>query len=109
MKRVKSNYNVLHVLKNAKPKLRKAIISNCTPDLINCISECALNVLRGTIKLSTCMKRKLRKHRGQLRKVTDKSVPLTSKRRLVVQKGGFLVPLLSAVLPLISTLLFRQK
>ena len=40
MKRVKSNYHALHVLKTAEPKLRKALINNCNK---NCISECVLN------------------------------------------------------------------
>ena len=46
MKRIQSNFYKLHVLKDAKPKLRKAIISNCDKELIHTISECALNVLR---------------------------------------------------------------
>jgi len=52
MKRTKSSYHNLRTLKYAKPKLRKAIISNCDTDLVNGISESALNVLRGNVKLS---------------------------------------------------------
>jgi len=51
MKRIKSSYHKFYALKDAKPKLRKAIISNCDRDLVNSISECALNVLRGNVKL----------------------------------------------------------
>jgi hypothetical protein len=40
------------VLKNAKPKLRKAILSNCNKELINTISECVLNLLNGNLKLT---------------------------------------------------------
>ena len=52
MKRVKSNYHALHVLKTAEPKLRKALITNCNKELVNCISECLLNLLNGNLKLS---------------------------------------------------------
>jgi len=52
MKSIKSNFYKLHALKNAKPKLRKAIISNCDKELIHTISECALNVLRGNVNLT---------------------------------------------------------
>jgi hypothetical protein len=49
MKRIKSNYQALKLLKTAQPKLRKAIISNCNQELLNCISECILNVLNGNL------------------------------------------------------------
>ena len=62
MKRIKANYHILHVLKLARPKLRIAITSNCDSDLVNCIRECVLNVLKGNIALTCCEKRKLIKH-----------------------------------------------
>jgi hypothetical protein len=52
--KIKPNFNALQLLKDAKPKLRKAIITNCTPDLVKCICECAVNVLKGNINLSAC-------------------------------------------------------
>jgi len=99
MRRIKSNFNKLHTLKDEDPKLRKAIISNCDKDLVNCVSECALNLLHGNVKLSACARRKLRKYRRQLRTVVDRSVPLARKKKLIIQRGRFLVPLLTAVLP----------
>jgi hypothetical protein len=109
MKRMKSNYSALELLKNAKPKLRKAIISNCDPNLLKCISECALNVLHGNVNLSGCSIRKLRKHKSQLRKVADKRVSHAKKKKLIGQRGGFLLPLLSAVLPALASLVFRPQ
>src|SRR5215469_13183597 len=109
MKRIKSNYSALQLLWKAKPKLRKAVLLNCSPDLLKCVGECALNVLRGNVRLTKCSKRKLREHRRLLRKIADKSVSVDKKRRLIVQRGGFLLPLLSAVLPVISSLLFRPR
>ena len=44
-------------------RLRKAIISNCDRDLVNCISECVLNVLNGNVALTSCVKHKVSKHR----------------------------------------------
>jgi hypothetical protein len=105
MKRVRSNFRTLQVLKTAHPKLRKAIISNCNKELVNCISECALNVLNGNLP---CNARKLRKHKAALRKVVDRHVPLSGKKRLIVQRGGFLLPLLSAILPTLAGLLTRS-
>ena len=84
MKRIKENFYTLHVLKHVRPKLRKAIISNCDRDLVNCISECVLNVLNGNVALTGCVKLKLSKHRLALRKLVDGHVPLQGKKRLIV-------------------------
>ena len=89
MKRIKSSYHKLHSIKDAKPKLRKAIISNCDRELVNSISECGLNVLRGNVKLTVCQKKRLKKFKGQLRTVVGKRVPLPSKKR---HKSARLLP-----------------
>jgi hypothetical protein len=109
MKKIKSNFNTLQILKDAKPKLRKAIIANCTPELVKCVCECVVNVLKGNLNLFSSAKRKLQKHKGQLRKVADKSVSLAKKKLIIVQKGGFIGPLLAAVLPALASILFRRK
>jgi len=109
MKRVKSNFRALHVLRTAEPKMRKTIISNCNKELVNSISECILNVLNGYVKLADCNTRKLLKHKVTLRKVADKRVPLSTKKRLIILRGGFLLPLLSAVLPAIASQIASSK
>jgi hypothetical protein len=109
MKRIKLNYHALQVLRAAKPKLRKAIISNCDRELVHPMSECILNVLKGNVKLSHCAKRKLRKHKATLRKVADEHLSLARKKKVIVQRGGFLLPLLGAVLPTLASLIFRQR
>ena len=106
MKHLRSHYHALHLLKGAAPKLRKTIILNGDKQLVNSICECVLNVLNGNIELSSCVKRKLRKHKNVLRKVVDKRVPILSKK-VIVQRGGFLLPLLSAVLPALATLILE--
>jgi hypothetical protein len=109
MKRIKSNYHTLLLLKTATPKLRKVIISNSNSELIKSIAECILNVLYGNVTVTECGKRKLRKHKTVLRTLADKRVPLTRKKEIIVQRGGFLLPLLGAVLPALATLLFKRS
>jgi len=106
MKRARSNYNALHVLKRAEPCFRKPLITNCNKELVNCISECVINVMKGNIKLSDCKTRKLKKYKTALRKVADRHVAFAGKKRLIVQRGGFLWPLLGAILPTIASLIF---
>jgi hypothetical protein len=108
MKRIKSNFHALQVLKTARPKLRKAIISNSNSDLVRILCECVLNVLHGNIVLTECCKRKLKK-KIILRSLADKLVPLKDTKKVIVQGGGFLVPLLGAVLPALASLLFKSR
>lgn len=53
MKRINSNYHVLYVLKSAQPKC-VVIISNFDKELVNCRSECFLNILNSNIVLAGC-------------------------------------------------------
>ena len=106
MKRIRSNYHSLHVLKDARPKLRRAILAHSDGELINSVGECALNVLQVNVKLSKCAKRRLRKFRRQLGTVADKHVPVARKKKVIIQRGGFLVPRLTVVLPTIASLVY---
>ena len=109
MKRIRSIYHTLHVLKAADPKLRSAIIEKCNQETLKSICECALNALRGNIPLSVCSKRKMRTYKNSIRKVADKSVSLSAKRNFIGQRGGFFLPLLSAILTTLAGLLFRWR
>ena len=51
----------------------------------------------------------IKKFKGSLRALADKRVSISSKKRLLNQRGGFLVPLLRAILPTIASLIFRSR
>jgi len=76
MKRVKSNYIALHVLKTAQPRLRKALTSNSSKELVDWISECILSVLNGNLKLLVFNTHKLPKYKSAIRKFADSNVSL---------------------------------
>jgi len=63
--------------------------------------------LKGNVKLTECKKRKLCKFKRQLRTVVDKRVSL-ARKKLIIQRGGFIVPLLAAVLPTLATLIYDR-
>jgi hypothetical protein len=109
MKRIKSNYHYLQALKTAKPQLRKALIKNCNSEQLKTINECILNVLHNKLQLTACQKKRLRKFKSPLRKLADKGVTVATKKQILIQRGGFLVPLLSAILPTIASLIFRTR
>ena len=65
-----------------------------------------VELLHGNVKLSDTKRRKLPKYRRQLRSVVDRLVPLDRKKKLIIQRGGILVPLLTAVLPTLASLIY---
>ena len=98
MNRLKSQLHFLHVLKDAKPQARRALLTSEHNDLIKAIVECAINTLNGIHKLTKEDKGKLSKYRNRLHALVNPKIGFKSKRRLLVQKGGFIVPLLTSIL-----------
>ena len=109
MKRIRSTYHTLHVFKAADPKLPKGIISKYNQETLKNICECALIVLRGNVPLSACNSCKLRTYKYSIPKVEDKNVFLAAKRKIIGERCGFLLPLLSAILPTLEGLIFRSR
>lgn len=90
---IKSNKRVLQFLAKSTPIQRKAILQKADKGLVNGICECVHNILRGNVQLNKRQKSKLRKHKNVLRTlVNNKS--LNSKKRILIQKGGTLLPLI---------------
>ena len=98
MKRLKTNKHILHVLKNSKAKLRNAIIKSSHTDVIKTICEICLNTLNGNHTLKSKDKTKLKKYKNQIRNWAAPKLSLSSKRKILVQKGGFLPILISSIL-----------
>ena len=51
MIRLKSQLHFLHVLKDAKPQARRALLASASDDVIKAIVECAINTLNAIINL----------------------------------------------------------
>ena len=98
MIRLKSRLHFLHVLKDAKLQARRALLDSTSYDLIKAIVECAINTLHGNHKLTKDKKSKLQKYKNRLRALINPKVNFKSKRKLLIQKGGFIVPLLTTIL-----------
>ena len=98
--RLKKNYPTLKLLHKAKPKFVKAVISNSLPDFIHCLADCCHNLLKSNIHITKHQKKRLEPYKRTLRKLT-KSISVNQKWK-VMQRGGFLSALLSAVIPTIA-------
>lgn len=99
--RLKRNAHILNALAHSKPSVRNAILRSRNHDLTHCIGECAFNLLRGNIPLTSSQKAKLTRYKQQLRQVANRRVSLQNKNK-IIQKGGFLPALLA---PLLSTVI----
>lgn len=100
---------ILRTLYHLNKDQRKALLKKADKSIVCAICECALNTLRGVVHLSEKQKSKLAKFKNVLRKLVDiknkrsKKNFWKSKKRLIIQKGEGLLPILLG--PAISTLL----
>jgi len=103
--RIKRNAPLLRALYHATPQKRKDILSHCSPDFLKALCEIALNILKGNIKLSPSQYRSLKKQKKVIRLLADKKSGLKRKRlALKSQGGGFILPILTALAPIIGDL-----
>ena len=104
MKRLQKHANILKVLATAKPPLKKAIINAADKELIDTLCDCAQNILKGNVPMTTRQKTCLRQHKHLLRKLTQRQ-SLQVKKKQLLQKGGFLGGLLAPILGIVGSLL----
>lgn len=81
-------------------RARRSYVKSCNKELMDCFSECAKNVLKGNVKLSSRQFGKLQREKKNVRALASKRTPLKRKRK-IVQRGGFIGALL---MPAIATL-----
>ena len=74
-------------------KAKKQFIKKCDMEFIDCVSECAKNIIKGNVPLNPAQLRRLCRERGNVKVLAWKKTSLKKKRR-VLQKGGFLGALL---------------
>ena len=104
MDKLRDHRVFLQMLSKSNGKYRKALLTGAPPEIIHLLSECALNILQGTITLTKEEKSKLRPHKNELRKIATTRTSNRTKKKLI-QKGGMLnallKPVLKAALPIV--------
>lgn len=89
---------MLHVLKKSKPKLRQILLKHCDSEVIKTICEIVINILNGNHKVPKQIYNKLNKNKKVLRCLACPKKSISVKRKLIIQKGGFLPMLIGSVL-----------
>lgn len=97
------NSELLRALSKLGPKERHALLKTIGNNQIHCICECIFNTLKGRVPLNGHQKKRLARHKHILRRLVTPGEPLSKKRKLLIQKGGALLPLILA--PLITGVL----
>ena len=105
MKRIENNIDYLKVLSKCKKNLRNGIIMNSDKEQIYTLCECILNLLHGNINISEDQFNQLKPYKHTFRKILNNKEKLKSKKKLIVQKGGFLEILLPAVISGLSAII----
>jgi hypothetical protein len=96
-RRIQKHLSELKQLCRCGPKKRKEILKKGGRNVKLCLSECALNVLKGNVPLNKKQFSKLKRHRKSLQNLSKKNIT-NKKSQQLVQRGGFLPLLLSPIL-----------
>ena len=105
MSSLKKHAGILRILAKAKPSVIRAIVRDSDTDLLYLLSECAVNILKGNVKLTKKNKTKLRKHTGKLRKLASKKINLNTRKEIIQKGHGFLASMLLPIIPMIPRLI----
>jgi hypothetical protein len=104
MDKLKNNLEKLKVLSCCGKKNRIKILKNGDENLILCVCECILNTLNGNIQYPPKIFKKLKSVKYILRKI-NKLKNINDKKKILIQKGGFLQYLLPAAITVITSLI----
>jgi len=85
-------------------RTRREYVRKFNKKFLDCVSECAKNVIKGNVPLTDRQKTHLHRRRNDLRSLSIKKTSLRKERK-ILQKGGFLAALLPPVLFILGSLL----
>lgn len=107
--RLNTNLPALKNLYKSTPARRKIILRKASSDLILSICELAFNLLRGNIPLTARQYQVLKRQKKWIKLFANKRASVATKRKVINQNGGFLLPLLSVAVPFITSLIASRK
>lgn len=103
-KLLKAHLPVLRRLKRCSPAQRKKFIKACKRGVIDCCCEIARNIINKNVPLTSNQLKKFRRHCNKLHDLAKVSTPVTKKRK-ILQTGGFLPLLIGPLLGIASSII----
>ena len=97
--------NFIRKFKGAGFARRKQYLKDASDEQIKSLIDCTLNICNGNVCLSGRQHKGLQPHKHILKKLSFTKVSLPTKRRLLIQKGGFLPTLAAVAIPALASLI----
>ena len=66
------------------------MIQESPQEVIDCVWECCINLIKGNVRLTNAQKNQLRAKKQHIRLLSSKLVPIDTKNKIINQKGGAL-------------------
>lgn len=105
MKRLQATKHLLYTLHKADPKFRRIIVKNAPDEVIRAIRDICYNILASNHQVCPRKLKQLKKYKAIIRKISRPQSKVASTRRVLVQHGGGLLPILiGTVLSLLANL-----
>ena len=104
---IKTYGTFLEGLTHLSNKCRKKMIQESPKEVIDCVGECCINLIKGNVRLTNAQKNQLRARKQHIRLLSSKQVPLDTKKKIINQKGGALLGFLlkPLIAPIIGSVL----
>ena len=84
---IKTYGTFLEGLTHLSNKCRKKMIQESPKEVIDCVGECCINLIKGNVRLTNAQKNQLRARKQHIRLLSSKQVPLDTKKKIINQKG----------------------
>lgn len=107
---LKKVFPVLNVLSKLKEDDRKILLGYLNEESCTGIYDCVHNALHNKrLRNRNDLRRRIQQHKNELRYIVKDTRHSKEKQKKLVQSGGSIGLILSAVLPLLAQYLFKRK
>ena len=103
-KLLKAYLKTLNGVKRRSVSARKKFFKTCARGAVDCCCEIARNILNKNVPLTQRQLKCLRRHRNKFQELARVKTPI-SKKRKILQTGGFLPLLLAPLLGIASSII----
>jgi len=101
---IQRNIVFLQLLAKKRSKQRALILDKASYDNIKCLSEISHNLLKGNLKVSAKIIKKLKKFKDILRALGEKKTSLKTKKKLLLKSNSYLPYIINPVLSAVGTI-----
>lgn len=91
---IKKYGTFLEGLSHLPPRCRQKMINDSPKEVIDCVGECCLNIIKGNVRMTKAQKQHLGPRYIDIRHLSSKQVKLKDKKQIINQKGGAILGLL---------------